>query len=179
MYKNQRKGVTLLEVLFVIGIMAVILGAIYVVLGNTTTRKKSNESRMEFTQLQNAINSIYDGQSEETWIGLNEEVVAKNKLINNKYISKDGGLVNPYGGSVVIYDHEQGAGLSYYQIVFYGIPKQGCIELASNHDWMASGPATQINNYQDNKVTPLDIGFIVKNVCIHDYNMFAWATAHP
>jgi len=181
---NMKKGVTLIEVLFVLGISAILLGVVYLYYAHAYSQQKTVAAREEFLSIRDAIQELYSNQTLEVWGTLNNETITKSGLLSKKYTGADGSdnawgtnLINPWGGPIVVYNVDNGdLSQSYFQIVFYDVPKEDCVLLASNHDWMNGGPATQINNYQDNSITPLDISFIANNVCVYQNNMFAWAT---
>lgn len=100
---ETRQGVTLIEALFVLGIMAILIGMVMVLLSQNTDKEKNNETITEFETIRSAVSSLCDGQSEEVCGSQNapdlSSALAKNGLIPNKYVSGSN-IVDPFGSAV-------------------------------------------------------------------------------
>lgn len=98
-HNRKRKGITLIEVLFVLGIMAILIGIVMTTLSMATEREKLNQFKEEILTIGNIGNEL--SQSQPDFNNVSTEAIAKSHLLPNKYV-KGNGLVTPWGGSIDI-----------------------------------------------------------------------------
>jgi len=134
-----RHGVTLIEALFVLGIMAILIGMVMVLLSQNTVKEKDNQLITEFATIKDAVSSLCDSGPTSNCISQSgvdlSNSLAKSGLIPNKYVSGST-LVDPFGSSISqvemkssVYSEGAPSGLSYLalQIVLHN--KEECISM--------------------------------------------------
>lgn len=170
--QNRRKGISLIEVLLSLVILAIIVGAAMNIYEKAHIENKVVDARKEYFVIRSIVKTLYDGNFKNSdWSRLSQKTIIDSGMLPKQWV-RDSTIVNPFGGIVVIYYNVD----KYYQTVFYSVPKSACVLLASTHDWTA-GAALQINSYQDNNSSKLSMDTITKNACHKGSNMFAWATS--
>lgn len=137
-YIKYRKGVTLIEALFVLGIMAIILGGVMLLLSQNTERLKFNQFRDEIMLIGESASTLYQSEPEFD-SQLTPGVLIKSGLIPQKYI-KNNDLVTPWGTTITwnsSSDHLQ---------LMINLPTDACkyIEYA----WTKSDQIPNIYTYQ-------------------------------
>lgn len=143
MYRNHnrnKKGVTLIEALFVLGIMAVILGLTFVVYSEAQDKRKTTELKEEIGLLKYTMDSMIQDQvqgqnGKETingqlgYYGLGADELIKSGMIPNKYINGKY-IVTPFGGKIDFHvDYN-----SVWVLWIYGLSKNSCVTIATT-EW--------------------------------------------
>lgn len=141
MNKLNKKGVTLIEVLFVLGIMAVILGLVMILASQSNDRKKANQLKEEILQIVNIANSLSNGASDYQNVSASD--IIKSGLLPASY-AKNGILLSPYGSEITVFVYGPGNKEDTGRLAVYlsGVPKIACVELISQD---FSGLATAVN----------------------------------
>jgi len=131
-----RKGVTLIEALFVLGIMAVLIGMVMVLLSQTTSSTKTNQLTEEVTTIVDAVHQLYQGQA--SYSGLDTSVLAQSGLLPNRYVGTGGtnggsNIVNPFGSNVTVTGQSGSAGSSgvsaYFEVDIGTVPQAACVKV--------------------------------------------------
>ena len=103
--QKNRKGVTLIEALFVLGIMAILIGMVMVFFSQNTTRLKNNQMLDEIGVLQNAFSSLCSenfSTCSATDFNFSKYVV-NSKILANKYLDTSGqNILDPYGDALTL-----------------------------------------------------------------------------
>jgi len=129
---NTRKGLSLLEVLFVLGLLAILLGMIFMIQSHVSARIKSNDLIQEVMAIRNAqdtlLGSTGSGFASDQHFGLSSTDLAKTGLIPEEYIH-NGDLVTPFGSSITI----DNSSPSHYIIWLWSVPYESCIAFAQQN----------------------------------------------
>lgn len=179
---KKRKGLTLVETILVLGVATLIIASAMSLYSQANIKNKVSNTRMEYYEIRNVVKALYaNNNNSSDWSQLSSNLIINTGMLSKKYI-KNNSIINPFGGRLVIYyvnnqTPNSSSGYSYYQTVFYGIPKPACVMLTSTHDYQNNGPTMQINSLQDNYKYQNNINSIIKNGCNHTSNMVAYATS--
>lgn len=135
-YRYYKKGLSLIETLFVLGVMAIILGMVMILYSQSTEREKINNTMIEIGELKEATNSLYRDQiqsiPDDTEIS---SVLLKSGLIPNKY-NNNGTLTTPFGQTIYVMLNQWGGKIA-FQI--YNLSVSQCVELATMDAGLPSG----------------------------------------
>lgn len=128
--KTHRRGLTLIEALFVLGIMAILIGLVMVLYSMASEKQKTQQLITEVSLLIDACNSLTDSQS--SYKNLDSKSLAKSGLIPSKFI-KDGLIVTPYGGKIEVipfnYQKDHQGDNIYLAFNFLYLPQSACERL--------------------------------------------------
>lgn len=123
---NFKKGLSLLEVLFVLGILTILLGMIFIIQAHVSARIKSNSLIQEVLAIRNAEDTLFSstgaGFASDQHFGLSSTDLAKTGLISKEYIH-DGDLMTPFGSSITIDNSSPG----HYIIWLWSVPYESCV----------------------------------------------------
>lgn len=134
MYSQRKKGVGLIEALFVLGIMMTLLGAVMVFLSYANNRTKVNQTQIE---LMNIVSILHQyANSNET---IDDAFLVKSNNISQKYI-KNNSLVSAFGTPVIV-----NASGKNFNVEIDGLTKANCI-LFSTQDYGNSIASIRIND---------------------------------
>lgn len=129
---NNRKGLSLLEVLFVLGVLAILLGMIFMIQSHVSARIKSNSLIQEVLDIRNAEDTLFSstgsGFASNEHFGLSSTDIAKTGLISKEYI-RNGDLTTPFGSSITI----DNSSPSHYIIWLWDVPYESCIAFAEQN----------------------------------------------
>jgi len=131
--RMHRRGITLAEVMLVLGITAIILGLAMTLYGLVTTKNTANDLVEEIFIIRDAAMNLSSGKSD--WNSVNAASLVQSGLIPNRYISPDKtNILDPYGNIVNIVQYSDSAvnktSSTSLGIYFNNIPKTACIDLA-------------------------------------------------
>lgn len=142
--KIKRRGVTLIEVLFVLGIASVLLGMVMLFLSSATQKRKTQELLTEINLLIDASNTLTSSSNKYTT--LSPDVLVKSGLIPTRFIS-NGQLVTPFGGSidVIPFNYTEGGEDFYLAFNFNGLPRESC-EWIGVQDFGGSAQSVTVTN---------------------------------
>lgn len=135
--KKRRQGVSLIEALFVLGILAILLGMVMMLYSKATSEAKSNALKEEILDIYKIGEQITASKTDFDNIQASD--IINSGLLNRKYIS-NGLIVTPYGTEVDIttYSGESPT----FGVYVNNIPKDACA-LLSTQDF--SGIANAVN----------------------------------
>ena len=164
--QKKKRGFTLTEIAIVLGIIGLILGAIWVAAGAVYQNLRVSKAQTELLQITQAIRTLYATQ---TVVDTAAAVNLTSSLIAAKVFPSDAVLnattVNgPWGGSTMnIYSQTDPAGVTgdSFSVEFDNIPVSACIALAtgatgSGRDQGLIGVANQ-NDTIGNNVFPINV----------------------
>ena len=143
---HYRKGVTLIEALFVLGIAAILLGLVMVLVSNSSQKSKNNQCIAEIATIADTVHSLCDSSS-----NCIENVditgpVAQSGLLSQKYVKADkSSPIDPYGMPIddIHLSYDQGNNL-YLVMHVYTVNKQECIQYG---EYLQQSPAWAVYSY--------------------------------
>lgn len=127
----KRRGVTLVEALMVIGVLAVLLGLAMLVAVLVNAANKSNQFLTEIATITDTANQISAGTADLS--NLNESALANSGLLPNRWVSGST-LLSPFGSTITVTGGAAGAGtngLTTYLITVPGVPKSACVKIST------------------------------------------------
>lgn len=162
MTDKRRQGVTLIEALFVLGIMVIIIGMAVMFYSYTTEKELELDNINEVNEILNAANTIYKDKPDFT--GLTADILISSGLIDKKYI-KDGNLFLKGGGTIFPYPFYQD-GQARVALFFYNVPKLQCVAM-----WDSSVYDRTLY-YEEHAtwVTPSEINSICNSPIVGEYS---------
>jgi len=129
----MQRGVTLIEALLVLGIMAILIGTVMTFYALANASYKSNQLIEEVGQLIQITQDL--NRDQKTYAGMNSEILAKTGLIPNRFISS-GSVVTPYGTEVQAipfnYAGDNAPDL-YLAFNFLNLPRDACEKLGTTN----------------------------------------------
>jgi len=129
--KRKARGVTLVEVMMVLGVMAFLLGLVMLVAALVNGTNKSNQFIEEITTLVDVTNQLTQGQNDLS--GLSEADLAKSGLIPTRWTDGSTQLFSPFGSQITVKGSAAGQGtdnLTTYTITAQNIPQTACVKIA-------------------------------------------------
>ena len=136
--KTKNKGFTLVEILLVVGFIALASIGIYAVYNKVTTTSKANQENTNLQTLKTGIKQLYGNQGNFT--GLTETVIRNSRLAPQQMnTGTAGGLINMFGGAVTIAPLAFGS-FNGFRITSNNVPGDVCVKLVAT----ASGTFEQI-----------------------------------
>ena len=159
--RKKNKGFTLVEILLVVGFIALASIGIYAVYNKVTTTSKANQENTNLQTIRAGIKQLFGNQTNFT--GLTETVVRNARISPQDMHTGTNTLTNAFGGAVTIAPIVSGTTLGSapgFSITTSNIPGDVCVKLASgagsSFDRVSVG-ATEIKavgtNTQVNPVT--------------------------
>lgn len=157
-----RKGITLIESLFVLGVMAVLIGMVMVLFSMANASLKSQKLINEATQLIEIANEINNDRS--TYTGMNNSVLAKTGMVPNEFINS-GQVVTPWGGEIdVIPFNYAGSNAPdvYLAFNFLSLPREACEKLGIQ-DFGGTAQSVTVTNMREDDPDGFSPIKVVKN----------------
>jgi len=150
MLKQKSRGVTLVEVMMVLGVLAILLGLIMTIMGTVQSKKQANRMVEELLTIKQQVVEICD--SSEATCPSNTDIsviLANSKLLPNSYVGNDGNrLADVYGNPLVIVyvsaKEAQSMGYATEALIEFGILLDNKAECMTIFAAMAQGP---VGNY--------------------------------
>lgn len=136
----KKKGVTLLESLFVLGIMALIIGAVSLLLSQNNDKIKANKMKTELSFLVQQVQIIWQNDTNNQQDYNVNALASVIKKINPAY-SDGSNIITPYG-----YTFGTGPmGTGVFNMTLYSISQSQCMQL-STIDMSQLATAAEIND---------------------------------
>lgn len=131
--KIPRRGITLTEVMLVLGVAAILLGLAMTIYSLVSTKNSSNNVIEELFVIRDAAMNLSTGKTD--WNSVTAASLAESGLIPRRYISPDkSNLIDPYGNIIDIIQYSDSAvnktSSTSLGIYFNNIPKTACVSLA-------------------------------------------------
>lgn len=138
--KHYKKGVTLLESLFVLGIMALIIGAVTILVSQNNDRIKANKMKTELSFLVQQVQILWQNDTNNQQDYNANTLASAIHKINPEY-SDGNNIITPYG--YTIGTGPMGTGV--FNITLYALDRSQCIQLSSI-DMSGMATAGEIND---------------------------------
>lgn len=122
--KTRSKGFTLVEILLVVGFIALASIGIYAVYNKVATTQKVSETARGILAIKTGIEALYGNQSNYT--GLTNSVVINGRIAPPSMIN-GGNLVHPFGGTINVFS----VGRTLY-LHLVNIPDEACSKLLAS-----------------------------------------------
>lgn len=124
---KKRKGILLIEALFVLGIMAILIGMVMVYYSHTEEKYIANETVQEVIVL---FNFISDYKSQHGNVnGIDVKFLKASNVLPDKYFSGDSTLLTPSKGTIAL-TAVPTWGTGEVAVWLNGISKESCMALA-------------------------------------------------
>jgi len=129
---KRRKGFTLIEVLLVVGFIAIASVGVYVIYNKVQTTNNANKEAKNLDLIRAGIKQLYSTQT--SYAGLSNQVVNSARITpENMTTSNNNQIVNSFGGSVTITPVSLNNGTNNaFRITYERVPGEVCIKLASS-----------------------------------------------
>lgn len=125
--RKRSKGFTLVEILLVVGFIALASIGIYAVYNKVATTQKASETARGLLLIKNGINELFAGQI--NYDGVSNQVVINARIAPPSWINGSGELVHPFGGAINIGWGGAGNAL---QITLSDVPDEACIKVVTS-----------------------------------------------
>jgi type II secretory pathway pseudopilin PulG len=126
--RKKSKGFTLVEILLVVGFIALASIGIYAVYNKVTTTAKANQENRNMQTIRAGIKQLFGNQ--QNYTGLTETVVRNARISPQDMHTGAATLTNAFGGAVTIAPQALGAAPG-FRITTASIPGDVCVKLAS------------------------------------------------
>jgi prepilin-type cleavage/methylation N-terminal domain protein len=126
--KKQQRGLTLLETMLVIAIIALFAGAILYLYLSVKSDQEVQQETTNITKIIGKVESAYKNSSD---FGSADAAKLTKFIANSKgfeNVKQGDEMFNTWGGKITV---EPGTG-RIYSVIYEGVPKAECITLASN-----------------------------------------------
>ncbi len=125
-----KKGFTLIEILLVVGFIALAGSGIYIVYSKVTLSNQANTEGRNLDTLRAGIKSLYASQSSTT--GLTNTVVNQAQITPASMTDGTaGGILNSFGGTATIVPQNLGGTNNGFRITYTIVPSAVCTKLAT------------------------------------------------
>nr|WP_025825236.1 type 4 pilus major pilin [Acetobacter persici] len=157
----MRKGITLIESLFVLGIMAVLIGGVMVFYSLSNIALKSNQLITEVSELIQITQEL--NKDRTTFTGMNSQILAKTGLVSSKYIL-GGTLVTPWGGEIqaIPFNYDDNGPDVYLAFNILNLPREACEKLGMQ-DFGGTAQSVTVTNMRVDDTEGLAPIVLVKN----------------
>jgi type II secretory pathway pseudopilin PulG len=129
--KKLARGFTLVEILLVVGFIALASIGIYVIYTKVSVTNQANTEGHNLDTLRAGIKNLYGGQS--TYTGLTQVVAVNARIVPDSMVTTGATTItNSFGGNVTIAPANLGAGTNNgFTITYPNVPGAVCSKLAS------------------------------------------------
>lgn len=125
----QRRGVTLVEALMVIGVLAVLMGLAMLIAVLVRSSQLVSQTAIEVATI--ATESQRINQDDPRMNGFSAKTLALSGLLPDRWVQGEG-LISPYGTEVEVWpDNDESYGSAMIDIQLYDIPRNACTRLPS------------------------------------------------
>lgn len=124
----RTRGVTLVEVMMVLGVLSIILGLVMNIYSITHERGMTNQTVQEVFEI---MQGIYEyKETHGTMNGITATYLSHGGLIPNKYVASDNLILTPHGGQISFNEENWNSdGLGGVAVWLNGLSRQECIAL--------------------------------------------------
>lgn len=130
--KRYKRGFTLLEVMFVLGIMAIVIASATILEEQSRQSLRTNEAISEVVEIVGVVHDMTANANDYTKI--TTDVISKSGLFPNRYINnKTGLLTNPFGGSIYLDTSESYEDIPVVKVTTTGLLKSACLVMTTQN----------------------------------------------
>jgi len=127
--KASKRALTLIEGAMVLGLFAFIVGAAMYYYGQSNTNRQVTNGLGELASIQQAVRSLYGGQSSFTGIG--NAALTDTAALPKKMVMSSGNIRSSFGGAVTVAAANAGGGTgSGFSVTFAAVPQEACSKMA-------------------------------------------------
>jgi major structural subunit of bundle-forming pilus len=128
--KRRRRGFSLLELAMVLALGVLIAVGVMMFYTQANTSRNTQNAIIEVGAIQQAVRSLYGGQS--TYTGLNNTILVNTKALPARMVSGTNGLRNAFSGAITVEPANSGGGTSSgFSVKFEAVPQDACTKLAA------------------------------------------------
>lgn len=128
--KAGNRALTLIEAAMVLGLFAFIVGAAMYYYGQSNTNRQVTNGLGELASVQQAVRSLYGGQSDFT--GIANASLTDTSALPKKMVLASGSIRSSFGGAVIVNAADAGGGAgSGFSVEFQNVPKEACAKMAA------------------------------------------------
>jgi prepilin-type N-terminal cleavage/methylation domain-containing protein len=128
--KRRRRGFSLLELAMVLALGVLIAVGVMMFYTQANTSRNSQNAVTEVGAIQQAVRSLYGGQS--TYDGLDNSVLISTKALPIRMVSGTNGLRNSFSGAITVAPANSGGGTdSGFSVSFAAVPQDACVKIAA------------------------------------------------
>jgi len=130
---GREKGFTLIELMVVIAIGGLILGAVVMQFSDAGDQNRSQTGVKNLASLASAVASLRDVR--QGYTGLTAGVIATSSAAPSSMVTAAGGLTNVFGGAIVVV-----GGATTFTITYPNVPMEQCVDIATKAVNMFTAP---------------------------------------
>ncbi|WP_185230001.1 pilus assembly FimT family protein [Acetobacter aceti] len=144
--EQRRKGVTLIEALFVLGLMAIIIGLVMLFVSQADIKKKNSQYIQELGSIRQALHDLCDSNPKSCNNKDMTQTLAQSGLLSQKYTYAQQ-VVDPYGSTMspIVVFTLNGVSMMTLASYIHNLPQCNAIMEYANTDqalWKMAGNAT-------------------------------------
>lgn len=159
--KRKTKAFTLVELLIVIGIMAVMSAGMYAIYSNVSLSQKSTQEINNLNILKGGIENLFAASSDYT--GLDQALIAKSSIPSATMMKGSDKVVNAWGNEYTIAPIDVG-GVAANFTIETNIPKKACEKIVSALAGTWSGVEVESQAIKTRGLSDYDTANMV-NIC--------------
>lgn len=135
LFRKNKKGFSLIELLLVLGTIAVIAISAFMIYQNAKSSQTSKEKVANILIIKGEIKSIYS--SFPSYEGINTDVLVKGNVFPPKMLIEDSGIIKPvnsFKGNITVTavaDNQNGTDSYGYVIKYFNVTTNECIKIVT------------------------------------------------
>lgn len=128
--KRRRRGFSLLELAMVLALGVLIAVGVMMFYTQANTSRNTQNAVVEIGAIQQAVRSLYGGQS--TYTGLTNSILISTKALPVRMVQGTNGLRNSFSGAITVIPANSGGGTaSGFSVSLAAVPQDACTKLAA------------------------------------------------
>lgn len=128
--KRRKRGFSLLELAMVLALGVLIAVGVMMFYTQANTSRNTQNAIIQVGALQQAVRSLYGGQS--TYTGLSNDILISTKAVPQNMVSGTNGLRSAFSGAVTVVPANSGGGTgSGFSIQLDAVPQDACTKMAA------------------------------------------------
>lgn len=129
---KKKRGFTLLEVMFVLGIMAIIIASATILEEQSRQSLRTNESMSEIVEIVSVVHDLTANANDYTKIST--DIILKSGLFSNRYINtKTNQLTNPFGGNILLDTSGSYEDIPVMKVTTTGLLRSACLVMTTQN----------------------------------------------
>ncbi|MDX2027967.1 MAG: type 4 pilus major pilin, partial [Alphaproteobacteria bacterium] len=127
------RGFTLTEIAIVLGIIGLILGAIWVAAAAVYSNMRTSKATTQLLQVTQAVRALYSTSSVTGAgagnVNITADLIRAGVFPNDTVDITAGTVTNSFGGSIFVSSSTITTGGDAFSVLFSGVPQSGCIAM--------------------------------------------------